>query len=192
MLNLEESDHDLVQRTLAGELSAFETLVHRHRGRVVAVAARIAGSNDAEDVAQDSFLRAFHTLNRFRAEAPFEAWLLRIARNTALNALARRRTTTISAVPEELEPARGRAQTRTPVDELEDSERRDRLKQKLTLLSPPHRDVLVLRDLEGLSYGEVADMTGAPLGSVKGRLFRARRELIEILRANTYDWELPE
>jgi RNA polymerase sigma-70 factor (ECF subfamily) len=109
-----------------------------------------------------------------------------------LNALARRRTTTISAVPEELEPARGRAQTRTPVDELEDSERRDRLKQKLTLLSPPHRDVLVLRDLEGLSYGEVADMTGAPLGSVKGRLFRARRELIEILRANTYDWELPE
>jgi RNA polymerase sigma-70 factor (ECF subfamily) len=191
LLNLGKSDDELVGRTLSGELNAFETLVARHRGTVLGVATRIAGPDDAEDVAQDSFLRAFHTLRGFRGDAPFEAWLLRIARNAALNALARRRVAATSAAPEDLEPATGRAPTRTPVDELEDAERRERLKVKLALLSPAHRDVLVLRDLEGLSYNEVADMTGTPLGSVKGRLSRARGELIDILRANTYDWQLP-
>ncbi len=74
---------------------------------------------------------------------------------------------------------------------LEVNERRDRLGAKLRLMRPSHRVVLVLRDLEGLSYEEIAEATETPLGSVKGRLHRARLELIEILRANTYDWELP-
>ena len=81
---------------------------------------------------------------------------------------------------------------RTPAERLEDRERRERLELKIRLLSPPHRAVLVLRDVEGLSYEEIADVTESPLGSVKGRLHRARGELIDILRQNTYDWELPE
>lgn len=74
---------------------------------------------------------------------------------------------------------------------LEERERRDRLQRKLDLLRPAHRAVLVLRDVEGLSYDEIAEITQSPLGSVKGRLHRARGELIDLLRANTYDWELP-
>ncbi|MDQ3857269.1 MAG: hypothetical protein M3327_02305, partial [Actinomycetota bacterium] len=66
-----------------------------------------------------------------------------------------------------------------------------RLLAKIRLIAPAHRVVLVLRDLEGLSYEEIANVTRSPLGSVNGRLHRARREVIEILRANTYDWELP-
>ena len=81
---------------------------------------------------------------------------------------------------------------RQPAERLELRERIERLEGKLQLLSPPHRTVLVLRDVEGLSYEEVARITDTPLGSVKGRLHRARRELISLLRANTYDWELPE
>ena len=81
---------------------------------------------------------------------------------------------------------------RTPARLLEDSERRDRLTGKLRLLRPEHRLVLVLRDVEGLTYEEIAVATGMPLGSVKGRLHRARAELIDALRRNTYDWELPD
>ncbi len=183
------SDDALVARTLAGDLGAFERLVERHGAVVYRVAARIVGEDDAEDVAQDAFLRAFHRLSRFRRESPFRAWLLRITHNAALDALARRRPEPTEEADVDEEPPDERP--RTPADELEASERRERLLAKLRLIAPAHRVVLVLRDLEGLSYEEIAHVTGSPLGSVKGRLHRARRELIEILRANTYDWELP-
>jgi RNA polymerase sigma-70 factor, ECF subfamily len=185
------SDEVLIDRTLAGDMSAFEHLVERHRGVVYRVAARIAGEHDAEDVAQDAFLRAFHRLSRFRRESPFRAWLLRITHNAALDAVARtsgRRADANDPVEEATEDA---ATTRTPAQQLEENERRDRLAAKLRLMQPAHRTVLVLRDLEGLSYGEIAAATNSPLGSVKGRLHRARRELIEILRQNAYDWGLP-
>ena len=183
------SDEALARRTVAGDLAAFGTLVERHREVVHRVAARIVGAKDADDVAQESFLRAFHRLGQFRGEATFRSWLLRITHNTALNALARRRGETHEDEAEAAAdvPARGR----TPAEELEVSERRERLLRKLEQLQPAHRAVLVLRELEGLSYEEIAEITNAPLGSVKGRLHRARRELIELLRHNAYDWELP-
>jgi RNA polymerase sigma-70 factor (ECF subfamily) len=151
------------------------------------VAARIVGANHADDVAQDAFLRAFHRLDQFRGESTFRQWLLRIAHNAALTFLERERVRESDPVEEADEaPSRG-----TPVDLLELSERSERLAGKILLLSPAHRAVLVLRDLEGMSYEEIADVTDTPLGSVKARLHRARQELIETLRANTYDWELP-
>jgi RNA polymerase sigma-70 factor, ECF subfamily len=183
------ADEVLVERTLAGELGAFEELVERHRAVVYRVAARIVGDDDAEDVAQDAFLRAFHRLSRFRGESPFRAWLLRIAHNAALDALARRRAVSTDEPDDEAQPVGGAGST--PAEELEVTERRQRLAEKIRLIQPAHRAVLVLRDLEGLTYEEIAQVTGSPLGSVKGRLHRARRELIDLLRANTYDWELP-
>jgi RNA polymerase sigma-70 factor (ECF subfamily) len=145
-------------------------------------------------VTQEAFLRAFHRLDRFRGEAPFRAWLLRIAHHAALDTLERRRRHPAAADGDgqEAEADDGRTEPRTPADALEVSERRERLRRKLGLLRPAHRTVLVLRDLEGLSYDEIADLTDQPLGSVKGRLSRARNELIALLRANTYDWELPD
>jgi RNA polymerase sigma-70 factor (ECF subfamily) len=186
------SDEVLVERTLSGDLSAFETLVERHRDVVYRVARRIVGDDEADDVAQDAFLRAFHRLSLFRGESPFRSWLLRIAHNAALNALTRRRVEPLedadSGEPDEI----GTGAHRTPAEHLEVSERRRRLAVKLREIGPPHRTVLVLRDIEGLSYEEIAEVMETPVGTVKGRLHRARRELIEILRRNTYEWELPE
>ncbi len=185
------ADEPLVERAIAGDLSAFEALVERHRRVVHRVASRIVGEDAAEDVAQEAFLRAFHRLPQFRAESPFRAWLLRITHNTALNALAREAPVPVEWHEPEAPSIGTETPQRTPAEELDVSERRDRLAGKLQLIQPSHRAVLVLRDLEGLSYEEIAAITGAPLGSVKGRLHRARRELIALLRENTYDWELP-
>jgi RNA polymerase sigma-70 factor, ECF subfamily len=185
----ERDDIDLVRRSTRGDLSAFEQLVDRHRPVVVRVAARIVGSDDAEDVSQDAFLRAFHRLDRFRGDAPFRAWLLRITHNAALDHLARRR-------PEPVDPqafdASEPSASRPPAERLELRERIERLERKLHGLSAQHRAVLVLRDAEGMSYEEIADITDSPLGTVKGRLHRARREFVEMLRTNSYDWELPQ
>ena len=184
----EVDDAELVARTTRGELGAFEELVERHRPVVVRVAARIVGSDEAEDVSQDAFLRAFHRLHHFRGDAPFRSWLLRIAHNAALDHLARRRPEPVD--PETIDAAQ-ESPAREPAERLETRERIERLERKLRGLSPQHRTVLVLRDAEGLSYDEIAAITNAPVGSVKGRLHRARGEFIEMLRANTYDWELP-
>ena len=186
-----DPDRPLVERTRRGDARAFEELVDRHRAVVHRVAVRIAGRDDAEDVSQDAFLRAFHRLGSFRGEAPFRSWLLQITHHAAVNTATRRRET---PDPDAVEAAgdRGAVAQRLPADRLEERERRERLELKLTGLRPAHRAVLVLRDLEGLTYEEIADITETPLGTVKGRLHRARGELIGLLRANTYDWELPE
>jgi RNA polymerase sigma-70 factor (ECF subfamily) len=192
------NDSNLVRRARDGDVAAFGELVERHRAIVYRVAARMVGSDDADDVTQEAFLRAFHRLDRFRGDAPFGSWLLRIAHNAALDTLARRQRD-----PRPIEECDGDGQPdgvrvhastadRTPADALEASERRSRLELKLDRLRPAHRAVLVLRDLEGLAYEEIADVTETPLGSVKARLHRARAELVEILRTNTYDWELPD
>jgi RNA polymerase sigma-70 factor (ECF subfamily) len=186
-----DADSAYVQATLRGDLHAFEALVQRHRDVVVRVAARIAGREEAEDVSQDAFLRAFHRLGRFRADASFRAWLLQITHNAAVDHIARRRPEPVEA-PEEVAEGPEHAVARLPAERLESRERVARLERKLRGLSPEARVVLVLRDIEGLSYEEIADITQSPLGTVKVRLFRARRDLIEMLRTNTYDWELPE
>lgn len=185
-----DSDHSLVERARRRDLPAFEELVRRHRAAVLRVAARVVGENEAEDVAQDAFLRAFHRLERFRGEAPFRTWLLRIAHNSALTAASGRRPDATPVETLDDQPPDGGG-SRTPAERLESRERRDRLDVKLKGLSPEHRMVLVLRDVEGLSYEEIATVTGMPLGSVKARLHRARNEMVDVLRSNTYDWELP-
>jgi RNA polymerase sigma-70 factor, ECF subfamily len=186
-----DSDTHLIERTLRGDLSAFEKLVEAHRSVVFRIAARIVGNDDAQDVSQDAFLRAFHRLDKFRGGSPFRTWLLQITQNAALDTLARKRR-------ERTEPDFHTAESidpdphRHPVTELERRERQQRLELKLALLRPDYRGLLVLRDLEGLRYDEIAQVLDMPLGSVKGRLHRARGELIDLLRKNTYDWELPE
>ncbi len=180
-------------QSLRGELSAFEELVQRHRAAVFAVATRVVGPDDADDVSQDALLRAFNRLARFRGEGPFRAWLMQIARNTALNALAARRDLPAGSSEDVADADLDRRPAqRTPAQSLQDGERRARMRIKLRGLPPAHRTVLVLRDVEGLSYDEIAVLIDVPLGTVKGRLHRAREELAGVLRVNTYDWELPD
>ena len=182
-----ESDDRLVEVALAGDLRAFELLVQRYRDVVYRVASRITGEDDADDVVQDTFLRAYHRLGRYRGGA-FRAWLLQIAHNAAVSQAERSKVGAVPLSAVEADAPEGRP---TPADQVEARERRRRLDVKVKGLSRQHRTVLILRDVEGLSYDEIAHITEAPIGSVKARLHRARGELVELLRTNTYDWELP-
>jgi RNA polymerase sigma-70 factor (ECF subfamily) len=181
----------LVDRTLDGDFVAFEELVERHRMDVFRVAASIVGRDEADDVAQDAFLRAFHRLDTFRGRS-FRSWLLRIAHNRALNVVSRLKPDLVDPVEEPQRFEGEEPPRQDPARSLEETERRERLASKLEQLRPAHRSVLVLRDLEGFTYEEIAEVMDSPLGSVKGRLHRARAELIDLLRRNTYDWELPD
>jgi RNA polymerase sigma-70 factor (ECF subfamily) len=186
----DRSDDELVERANDGDLGCFELLVERHRDVVFRVASRVVGPEDANDVSQDSFLRAFNSLGGFSGEGSFRSWLLQITHNAALSHLARRRPEPVD--PEALEDDVVSPEPGSPAAALELHERTARLEGKIRLLRMEHRSVLVLRDVEGLSYEEIVVATGTPLGSVKGRLNRARTELIDLLRNNTYDWELPK
>ena len=184
------ADGELVARAATGDDGAFAGLVERHRDVVLRVASRMVGRHDAEDVAQDAFLRSFHRLGALRDGDGFRPWLLRITHNAALDHLTRRAREHREGSDADGEAVAAPAD-RAPARLLERDEMRDRLALKLGGLRPEHRIVLVLRDLEGLPYDEIAAITDTPLGSVKGRLHRARAELIRALRTNTYDWELP-
>jgi RNA polymerase sigma-70 factor (ECF subfamily) len=189
-----DPDRELVIKAKGGDLSAFEVLVERHSDVVFRVAARTVGPDDALDISQDSFLRALSRIGSYREEGSFRAWLLQITHNTAVNAVLRKQAEPVDELPEpgSGDPEPPIAGERQPAVRLERQERRRRLELKLRGLRMEHRTVLVLRDVEGMSYEEIAQVTGTPLGSVKGRLHRARTELIDALRRNTYDWELPK
>ena len=183
----------LVARAAAGDVPAFGALVERHNDTAVRVAARLVGRDAAEDIAQDAFLRAFHRMSELREPTMFRPWLMRIVHNASLDELQRRaRRRRVETADPDAEEQVAEPAERTPARLLEAREQRDRLSRKLRLLRDEHRVVLVLRDLEGLTYEEIAVATGMPMGSVKGRLHRARSELIDALRRNTYDWELPD
>ena len=185
------SDQDLVRRARAGDQRAYGYLVERHRDVVFRVAARIAGRNDADDICQDTFVRAFYRLDQFAGRGEFRSWLLQVTRSVALNTLRKRVPEPVDgmdAIAGGADDGMGRLR---PASQLESKERLERLEAKFGLLSDNHRTVLVLRDVEGLPYEQIAEITGAPIGSVKGRLHRARAEMIDLLRRNTYDWELP-
>lgn len=186
-----DDDSVLVDRARSGDRRCYEELVERHSAVVFRVAARIVGPDDAQDVSQDTFIRAYYRLDQYTGEGAFRSWLLQVTRSVALNSLRKRR----EHPTEEIEVVAGADESvdaRRPASALEQREQRERLELKVAGLSDNHREVLVLRDIEGLPYEEIAKIGEIPIGTVKGRLHRARAEMIDVLRHNTYDWELPD
>lgn len=171
------ADEELVAQARSGEdVGAFEELVRRHRDRAYAVALRICRNpSDAEDVAQEAFVRAWRALPGFRGDARFSTWLFRIITNLALNRVTRAREQPVAEVPD-----RGNAEL-DPARRAEDRERLAVAVAALDQLTPDQRACFVLRELEGLTYEELADVLGTSVQAVRGRLFRARAELARVL-----------
>jgi RNA polymerase sigma-70 factor (ECF subfamily) len=169
-------DVSLLARLRAGESRAFEELVTRYQHRIFGVALRMLGSRaEAEEVAQDTFLRAHRALGEFRGEARLGTWLYAIASRLCLNRLAsgpRRHERS-----DELALSRIPAADDDAVAALERDELQAALHEAIAALPEDRRIVVVLRDLEGLSYEEIGEVLGLPLNTVRTRLHRARGDL---------------
>ena len=177
------SDEEVVARVLAGDTSLFEILMRRYNQRLFRVARGIlADDAEAEDVAQEAWLRAFRELSRFRGEALFSTWLTRIACHDALARVhKRRRLVPITGGDGGGEPPEPPAETPGPERDLENRELQDLLRAAVEVLPDPLRAVFCLREIEQLSTEQTADALGLTVENVRVRLHRAKRSLRQTL-----------
>ncbi|MBI3327328.1 MAG: sigma-70 family RNA polymerase sigma factor [Nitrospinae bacterium] len=177
-----DADQDAVARCRSGEWEAFADLMLKYQTRVLTLAIRMLGSpSEAEDIAQDIFAKVFLSLQEFRGAARFSTWLYRITVNHCLNHMrsrARQRQSLVATEPKDLAEA---SPTSNPQWRLEQKERWAVVQAKLQALSPEHRMIIILRDIEGLAYEEIAEVLQLESGTVKSRLHRARMELKDLL-----------
>lgn len=169
----------LVMRAQRGEQAAFRVLVERYSGMAYALALRMTGAPpDAEDVVQEAFLAAWKALPRFRMDAKFSTWLYRLTANAAADLLRRRKKNDQNDSLDDLDaPVHLPDPAPSPQERAEQSEREAALRRGLAKLSENHRRILLLRELGGLSYDEIAEELKLTPGTVKSRLARARLEL---------------
>ena len=178
-------DHRLITECLQGRHAAFGELVCRYQDRLFNTVFRLLGNaEDAQDVVQEAFLNAYQSLDSFKGHSEFFTWLYRIAYNTAIS-LKRKQRVTLS-----LSAGRGGETNLEPLDEseltrpgqgLERAEEERRIQAALNRLSPEHRLVLILKDMEGQKYEAMAEILQVPIGTIRSRLHRARTELRELL-----------
>lgn len=181
-------DRKLIAECLKGNTAAFGELVRRYQDRLYNTVLRLVdNSDDALDVVQEAFLNAYQSLETFKGDAQFFTWMYRIAMNAAIS-LKRKRRVVLS-----IESGSKGDLSIGPVDEsifgqpgesLEKQEEEAQLQQALQRLSPDHRAVLILKDIEGQKYETIAEIMEIPIGTVRSRLHRARLELRDLMQKN--------
>lgn len=184
-------DRRLIGECLNGRSAAYGVLVRRYQDRLYNTVYRLLDHpEDAQDVVQESFIAAYQSLGSFKGDSLFFTWLYRIAMNAAIS-LKRKKKATVSLDSGSkhdlaINPL-DQSQDNQPGDAMERREEELRLQAALSRLSPEHRAVIVLKDIEDLRYEDIADALGVPIGTVRSRLHRARLELREILEKDEQD-----
>lgn len=191
MIDDDKSDAEWVKRVQSGETEAYEVLVRRHQNRIFGLLFRWLGDyDDAADAAQDVFLAAFRGIGNFRGEAAFGTWLYRIATNHAKNRRKQMAARQQRTVPLETTDSHGEnpgpaatlaAPDPNPAQALEQRERERWVQQALNSLDVDEALVILMKDFQGMSYDEMAQVLQVPRGTVKSRLHRARQALKEKL-----------
>jgi RNA polymerase sigma-70 factor (ECF subfamily) len=182
-----ENEAEIVARAQAGDTAAFEMLVIEHQTYVYNLAFRVLGNpQEAEDAAQETFVRAWQALPKFRAQSRFGTWLYRIVTNQCYNRIPKMRRE-LAAIGEEEIPDRVEFHPGLPEAGAEAGERRQWLHRQIDALPESYRLLITLRYQRDLPYEEIASITGLPLGTVKTGLFRAKERLRSAL--STYEEE---
>ena len=184
---MEPTDEELVEQIRNGEPSAFRTLVERHYQKIFGLAlGMVRNRDDALDLTQEAFLHVHRAIGGFRFSAKFSTWLYRIVTNLCIDHFRRLgrspHTIELPALEEETAPMQwADPAAERPDDAAHRSEVRQALERAFAQLSPSHRAVMVLRELEGLSYEEIATVMGCSIGTVMSRLHYARKRLQTLL-----------
>ena len=184
----DDSDQQLVERVQAGEKAAFDLLVRKYQHRVLKLVSRfVSDAAEAEDVSQEAFLKAYRALASFRGDSAFYTWLYRIAINTAKNALVSNRRRPVDfdldlQDPEQYDRHARLKEGDTPEGVLLTEEIRSVVEKAMEQLPEDLRTAIVLRELEGLSYEEIAEAMDCPVGTVRSRIFRAREAIDKKLK----------
>ncbi len=182
----EQNDEELVARVQAGDMKAFNLLVMRYQGRVASILSRFVKADDVEEIAQESFMKAYKAINSFRSESAFYTWLYRIAVNTAKNHLTAQKKFT-NDLPldddENFEFHHNLADIQTPDSFLEEECLKQVILKAFANLSEDLREAITLREIEGLSYEEISEKMGCPVGTVRSRIFRAREMIDNAIKA---------
>src|SRR5256885_8562007 len=178
------ADGELVQTAVAGREASFEELVRRYQRPIAAYVYRMVGDYDsALDLTQEVFIKVYNSLDRYRSEFKFSTWIYKIAHNAAIDHLRRhavREQALMGSVEGECREVAIESRL-TPEQESERKERRSEIESVVQLLQASYRELIVLRHSHDLSYDEIAEVTGLPLGTVKNRLFRARETMRDLL-----------
>jgi len=192
-MSVDSSDLELVQRVQRGDKSAFDLLVRKYQHKVVKLVMRyMRDPADAEDVSQEAFIKAYRALPNFRGDSAFYTWLYRIAINTAKNAIVARKRSPVEydldlQNTEDSYDMQGRlADTETPEALVLTEEIRTIVNTAIDALPEDLRTAIVLRELDGMSYEEIAAAMECPVGTVRSRIFRAR-EAIDRRLADVFD-----
>ena len=170
------TDEELVARSMAGDVDSFNQLVLRWERPIYALAYRVIGRDeDARDVAQETFLRAFRALPGFKGQAKFSSWLYRIALNLCRDWIRRKKRTPVVDMPEGVDIIEMAAE-QGPVESIEDLVARQEMSaivaEGMKLLPDEQRTAIVLKEFHGLTFQEIADLQGCPLSTVKTRLYQ--------------------
>ncbi|WP_317856186.1 sigma-70 family RNA polymerase sigma factor [Chakrabartyella piscis] len=175
---------ELVKKAKAGDMLAFEDLIVQYEKMIYNVALRMMNhSEDAYDMAQEVFIKAYRYLDKFDERSAFSTWLYRIAVNTCIDEMRKRKGKQTQSLDNELQNEDGSWKQEiadpdaTPEEAVLQKEEQSEIMQALDTLSEEHKTIVVLRDIRGLSYEEIAEITETSLGTVKSRLSRGRKQL---------------
>ena len=180
----------MIRRVLDGEVNAFEDLVAAYEKNVYNLALRMTGNaQDAEDMAQEAFIKAYNSLSHFRGDSKFSVWLYRIVSNVCLDFLRRQNRRPASSLSQEDDDGEEVQldvpdESQSPELLLERQLTREAVQRGLQALSEEQRQILLLREIQGLSYEEIAQALDLEEGTVKSRIFRARKKLCAFLLAD--------
>lgn len=176
-------EKDLICRAARGDAEAFRQLVEAYQTPAYRLAARMCGPDSAEDVTQEAFLAAWRALPEFRGDCRFSTWLYRLVSNAAIDCLRREKKHRDTGDVDDLELPDGGP---SPQEQAERSDTRNAVRRALDRLSPEHRQVLLLRFMQELDYGEIARALNVSEGTVKSRINRAKSKLREVLAAGNF------